>query len=96
MRLPSPRILLIAFLSAALSTIFLLLQLQASPQNYSPIPTQLPGHDAILMGTDWYPEQWPASRWESDVSMMETAHLAVVRLAGAAWSRPKVAMTSNG
>ena len=85
--LPSPRILPIAFLSAVLSTIFLLLELHASPQNDSPIPTQLPGHDAILMGTDWYPEQWPASRWETDVSMMEAAHLAVVRLAGFAWSR---------
>ena len=39
------------------------------------------------MGTDWYAEQWPASRWETDVSMMESAHLAVVRLAGFAWSR---------
>ena len=26
------------------------------------IPTQIPGHNAILMGTDWYPEQWPESR----------------------------------
>jgi len=22
-------------------------------------PTQLPSHSALLMGTDWYPEQWP-------------------------------------
>ena len=25
------------------------------------IPTQIPGRNAILMGTDWYPEQWPES-----------------------------------
>ncbi len=23
------------------------------------ISTQIPGQSAILMGTDWYPEQWP-------------------------------------
>ncbi len=50
------------------------------------IPTQIPGRNAILMGTDWYPEQWPESRWEADVQMMEDAHLNVVRLAEFAWS----------
>ena len=50
------------------------------------IPTQIPGHNAILMGTDWYPEQWPESRWETEVQMMEAAHLNVVRLAEFAWS----------
>ena len=50
-------------------------------------PTQLPGHNALLMGTDWYPEQWPESRWDTDLSMMETAHLNVVRLTEFAWSR---------
>ena len=52
-----------------------------------PIPTQLPGHNALLMGTDWYPEQWPESRWEADLRMMEAAHLNVARLAEFAWSR---------
>jgi beta-galactosidase len=51
------------------------------------IPTQLPGRDALLMGTDWYPEQWPESRWETDLQMMEAAHLQVVRVAEFAWSR---------
>jgi beta-galactosidase len=50
-------------------------------------PTQLPGRHALLMGTDWYPEQWPESRWETDLRMMEAAHLNVVRLAEFAWSR---------
>jgi len=38
------------------------------------------------MGTDWYPEQWPEARWETDLQMMEAAHLNVVRLAEFAWS----------
>ncbi len=39
------------------------------------------------MGTDWYPEQWPESRWEEDLRLMEAADLKVVRLAEFAWSR---------
>ena len=39
------------------------------------------------MGTAWYPEQWPESRWEEDLRMMEAADLKVVRLAEFAWSR---------
>jgi beta-galactosidase len=58
----------------------------ASPRDGSP-PTELPGHPALMMGTDWYPEQWPVSRWENDLSMMEAAHLNVIRLGEFAWSR---------
>ena len=46
-----------------------------------PSPTQIPGQNAILMGTAWYPEQWPESRWEEDLGMMEAADLKVVRIA---------------
>lgn len=56
-----------------------------SPSNS--IPTQIPGHDAILMGTAWYPEQWPEARWEEDLRLMEASHLKVVRIAEFAWSR---------
>ncbi len=52
-----------------------------------PIPTQIPGHNAILVGTDWYPEQWPESQWEEDLRLMEAAHIKVVRIAEFAWSR---------
>lgn len=52
-----------------------------------PVTSQLPGHDAILLGTDWYPEQWPESRWEEDLRLMEAAHIKVVRIAEFAWSR---------
>jgi beta-galactosidase len=50
------------------------------------IPTQLPGHDAILMGTAWYPEQWPEAAWEKDVALMEASHLKVARIGEFAWS----------
>jgi beta-galactosidase len=51
------------------------------------VPTQIPGRNAILLGTDWYPEQWPEARWEADLRLMEAAHIKVVRLAEFAWSR---------
>jgi beta-galactosidase len=57
---------------------------QSSAQH---LPTQLPGHNALLMGADWYPEQWPEERWETDLQMMEAAHLNVARIAEFAWSR---------
>jgi beta-galactosidase len=50
-------------------------------------PTQIPGRNAILMGTDWYPEQWPESRWETDLQMMQDANIQVARIAEFAWSR---------
>src|SRR6516162_6740806 len=50
-------------------------------------PTQLPGHNALLIGTDWYPEQWPEERWETELRMIEEAHLNVARLAEFAWSK---------
>jgi beta-galactosidase len=50
------------------------------------IPTQIPGHDAILLGTAWYPEQWPESRWEKDLELMQAAHVKVVRVGEFAWS----------
>jgi len=56
-------------------------------QPAAPIPTQIPGQNAILMGTDWYPEQWPESRWEEDLRLMEAANLKVIRIAEFAWSR---------
>ena len=50
------------------------------------VPTQLPGMDSILVGAAWYPEQWPESRWEEDLRLMEAAHIKVVRVAEFAWS----------
>ena len=65
---------------------FLLAQPLAAAAQAPHLPTQIPGRNALLMGADWYPEQWPESRWETDVSMMEAAHFTVVRIAEFAWS----------
>lgn len=59
----------------------------AAQASRAAIASQIPGHDAILLGTDWYPEQWPEGRWEDDLRLMEAAHIKVVRIAEFAWSR---------
>ena len=41
---------------------------------------------ALLVGTAWYPEQWPQSRWPKDLKLMQAAHLDVVRIGEFAWS----------
>jgi beta-galactosidase len=48
-------------------------------QNSSPPP--------ILLGTAWYPEQWPETQWESDLGLMEKAGVRMVRVGEFAWSR---------
>lgn len=39
-----------------------------------------------MLGAAWYPEQWPESRWETDLTLMQQAHLHVVRVGEFAWS----------
>ena len=39
-----------------------------------------------MLGAAWYPEQWPESRWEVDLDLMQKAHLHVVRVGEFAWS----------
>ncbi len=41
---------------------------------------------ALLLGTAWYPEQWPESRWPKDLALMQAAHIRVVRVGEFAWS----------
>ena len=41
----------------------------------------------ILLGTAWYPEQWPEAQWESDLTLMEKAGVRMVRVGEFAWSR---------
>ncbi len=41
---------------------------------------------ALYLGTAWYPEQWPESRWEADLALMEQAHIRFVRITEFAWS----------
>ena len=45
-----------------------------------------PGIPSLLLGAAWYPEQWPESRWDRDLQLMEDAHLHVVRVGEFAWS----------
>jgi beta-galactosidase len=40
----------------------------------------------LLLGAAWYPEQWPESRWDADLQLMEDADLHVVRVGEFAWS----------
>ncbi|MBW8869332.1 MAG: beta-galactosidase, partial [Acidobacteriales bacterium] len=40
----------------------------------------------ILLGAAWYPEQWPETQWDADLSRMEAAHINLVRIAEFAWS----------
>src|SRR2546430_4079904 len=41
---------------------------------------------ALMLGAAWYPEQWPESRWEADLALMEAAHINFVRVSEFAWS----------
>jgi beta-galactosidase len=41
----------------------------------------------LLLGTAWYPEQWPESRWEADLTLMQQAGIHMVRVGEFAWSR---------
>ncbi|HEX4153971.1 MAG TPA: beta-galactosidase [Acidobacteriaceae bacterium] len=54
-------------------------------QAQAPLP-QAPRKPALLLGAAWYPEQWPESRWDADLSLMEAAHVHFVRVGEFAWS----------
>ncbi len=45
-----------------------------------------PRKPALLLGAAWYPEQWPESRWDADLALMEAAHIHFVRVGEFAWS----------
>ena len=49
--------------------------------------TNVPQPPPILLGTAWYPEQWPESRWEADLALMQQAGIHMVRVGEFAWSR---------
>jgi len=74
--------------AAILSAVLLVaaaLETSADIKDSNP-PTQLAGQPALLVGVAWYPEQWPESRWEEDLKLMEAAHIRAVRIAEFAWS----------
>jgi beta-galactosidase len=41
----------------------------------------------IMLGTAWYPEQWPESQWDDDLALMQQAGIRMVRVGEFAWSR---------
>jgi len=47
---------------------------------------QTPNTPPLYLGTAWYPEQWPESRWDADLALMEQAHIRFVRITEFAWS----------
>ena len=51
------------------------------------VPAQSPGPPPLVLGTAWYPEQWPESRWEQDLELMRNAGIRMVRIGEFAWSR---------
>jgi beta-galactosidase len=58
--------------------------LRAQSPGAPPAPGAAP---ALYLGTAWYPEQWPESRWDADLSLMEAAHVRFVRIGEFAWSK---------
>ncbi|MDR3793460.1 MAG: beta-galactosidase [Terracidiphilus sp.] len=68
---------------ALLAAAALLLALAAP----APLCAQSPAPSSSLwLGAAWYPEQWPESQWDRDLSLMEQAHINVVRIGEFAWS----------
>ncbi len=49
--------------------------------------TVSPTPPPLLLGAAWYPEQWPESRWEKDLELMQKAHVHMVRIGEYTWSR---------
>ena len=45
-----------------------------------------PDRPTLLLSAAWYPEQWPESRWDADLELMQKAHLHVVRVGEFAWT----------
>lgn len=55
---------------------------QEQSSNHPPIAPA----PSLLLGAAWYPEQWPESRWNADLDLMQKAHLHVVRVGEFAWT----------
>jgi len=52
----------------------------------APLPPE-PRTPPLLLGAAWYPEQWDEATWESDLALMEQAHINFVRVGEFAWSK---------
>jgi beta-galactosidase len=76
----------VALLIAAFLATFPVHLAAHAPAQHDPA-APAPPRNALLLGTAWYPEQWPESRWEEDLKLMEAAHITFVRVGEFAWSR---------
>jgi len=65
-------VLAVAALGLALSAV-------AADVKPSPIPP-------LMLGSAWYPEQWPESQWDTDLAHMQKAGMNMVRIGEFAWS----------
>jgi len=77
----------LAFLCAALLLALSPPRLFASSDSPQASGGAIASHNALLLGAAWYPEQWPESRWEADLQLMEQAHITFARVGEFAWSR---------
>ena len=67
------------------STIFIGINLGITPI-YGAAQKPSTESQSPLLGAAWYPEQWPESRWNADLDLMQKAHMHVVRVAEFAWT----------
>jgi beta-galactosidase len=58
-----------------------------SPLNAQTGVQNTPATPPLVLGTAWYPEQWPESRWDADLDLMQKAGIHMVRVGEFAWSR---------
>jgi len=72
-------------LAAALTLLLFCSGASAARGNAAEGALTIPGQP--LIGAAWYPEQWPESRWDADLTLMQQAGLNVVRVGEFAWSR---------
>lgn len=49
-------------------------------------PAKTFGPAPLMLGSAWYPEQWPEERWEKDLALMEAAGFRMARIGEFAWS----------
>lgn len=72
----SPQKFLLNVLAAALGLALSAVAADVKPQ---PIPP-------LMLGSAWYPEQWPESQWDTDLAHMQKAGMNMVRIGEFAWS----------
>ncbi len=66
--------------------VFLLLLVAGASATWAQQADVVPNAPPLSLGAAWYPEQWPESRWDADLELMEKAHITFVRVTEFAWS----------